>query len=215
MAKNLFQYTEAEEKLNAGTHIIGAVFALYVLISLSLKAAPLGAQAVFSYVIFGLSMLAMYISSTLYHLEKSPEKKLFKKKLDHMAIFILIAGSFTPFLLVNLNTKMSLAFTAFFWAFALAGILFKLFGKKERRKLSIFLYLSMGWSALFVWPELKLVIPKESLSFIIYGGASYSIGVIFYLMKKVPHHHMVWHLFVMGGTYFHYLAIKTALISIT
>jgi hemolysin III len=210
MSKNAFQYTESEEKLNAGTHFLGILFALYVLISLSIKAAPLGAMAVISYVIFGLSMLAMYTSSTIYHLEKIERRKIFMKKLDHMAIFILIAGSLTPFLLVNLNTEKSLWFCIFFWSFAIAGILFKLFGKKERRKLSLFLYLSMGWSALYIWPDLKLVIPPKSLEFLVYGGASYSIGVIFYAMKKVPHHHMVWHLFVMSGTYFHYLGIKMA-----
>ncbi len=208
--KKAFQYSPLEEKLNAGTHLLGVFFALYVLISLSTKAAPLGIIAVISYAIFGLAMLTMFTCSTLYHFEKIEKRKLYMKKLDHMAIFVLIAGSLTPFLLVNLNTEKSLWFCVFIWSFALGGIIFKIFGKKERRKLSLFFYLSMGWSALFIAPDLKSVIPARSLEFIIYGGLSYSIGVIFYAMKKVPFHHMIWHLFVMGGTYFHYLAVKTA-----
>ena len=208
--KKTFQYSPLEEKLNAGTHFIGIFFALYALISLSVKAAPLGGLAVFSYLVFGLSMLGMFTCSTLYHLEKVEKRKLYMKKLDHMAIFVLIAGSLTPFLLVNLSNEKSLWFSFFIWAFALGGILFKLFGKAERRKLSLFFYLSMGWSALFIWPDLKEVLPPLSLQYILYGGLSYSVGVIFYVMKQVPHHHMVWHLFVMGGTYFHYLAVKVA-----
>ncbi|MFT6068309.1 MAG: hemolysin III [Bacteriovoracaceae bacterium] len=205
-----FQYSPVEEKLNAATHFLGIFFSLYVLITLSTKAAPLGLVAVSSYIIFGLSMVTMFTCSTVYHLEKREKRKLFMKKLDHMAIFILIAGSITPFLLVNLNTQKGLWFCVFIWSFALGGIIFKILGKKERRKLSLFFYLSMGWSALFIAPDLKPVIPPESLEFIIYGGLSYSVGVIFYVKKKLPHHHMIWHLFVMGGTYFHYLAVKVA-----
>ncbi|MBK24261.1 MAG: hypothetical protein CME70_09705 [Halobacteriovorax sp.] len=209
-SKKVFQYSEAEEKANALTHFFGVLFALYVIFDLVWSAYPFGAKAVLSYGAFGLSLFLMYLSSTYYHLEKNETRKLMLKKCDHMAIFILIAGTFTPFLMFNIATPKSIWFCAFFWLYALGGVLFKLFGKKERRKLSLFIYLAMGWSALFMWSDLKEVLPQKSVDYILFGGLSYTVGSVFYMMKRIRYTHMVWHLFVMGGTTMHYLAIVVA-----
>lgn len=209
--KNVFHYSETEEKANAFTHFLGALFALFVIYDLFMNSMDLGWFEVASYAVFGITLLFMYTSSTFYHLEKEEVRKRFLKRTDHVSIFLLIAGTATPLLMVNMRNETGVWYCLFLWTFALVGSIYKITTKKERERISLFFYLAMGWSAVFFWKELKVALPQDALDNIIFGGIAYTSGTIFYSMKKVTFHHAVWHLFVMAGTYFHYNAVKLAM----
>ncbi|MGO4891866.1 PAQR family membrane homeostasis protein TrhA [Flavobacterium sp. W21_SRS_FM6] len=198
-------YSVIEEWLNASTHALGFFAAIAALVALLVKAQDLYAQVVVT--VYALSMLLMFLSSTLYHSVSQPNLKLILKVIDHSAIYLLIAGTYTPFMLLSVGDGIGLGATIMIWVIALSGIVFKCFVKGRFQKLSVALYVVMGWLALFFIYPLYQALPSGGLWLLVCGGLSYTIGVLFYVAKKVQYTHAIWHGFVVAGCMCHFFAI--------
>lgn len=198
-------YSLIEERLNTLTHGIGFVAAIAGLIFLLLKAEnPLAMSAA---AIYGSTLILMFLSSTLYHAVTHPPTKGWLKLFDHSAIYLLIAGTYTPLLLVSVGGWLGIFMTALIWLLALGGVIFKLVAQHRFPKVSVATYLLMGWIALGVIYPLYLALPGTGLWLLLAGGLCFSIGVLFYVAKKVKYTHAIWHLFVLGGCLCHFLSI--------
>jgi len=197
-----------EEIANAITHGIGAALSIAGLVLLVIAAAIHGdAWYVLGFSLFGSSAIILYLSSTLYHALSHPKAKAVFKVLDHSTIYILIAGSYSAFLLPVLRGHGGMILFWVLWGFTLAGILYQTFLVEKYRILSTLLYIAMGWSIVSVWPQLFQIVPLVTILFLIAGGLSYTIGTIFYALdKRFMWLHSIWHLFVIGGTVCHFFA---------
>lgn len=202
------QYQDKEEIVHIVSHGLGILLSLPGLMLLLLHAQREGdSWHMASFSIFGISLLLLYTSSTLYHSFRSERAKRNLRKLDHSAIYLLIAGTYTPFLLTCLRGTTGWIMFWIIWLFALLGILIKLITQIHSKWVSAIIYLIMGWLAIFIADDMVENLSNESLIFLIAGGLSYSIGVIFYVRKRSPYHHAVWHLFVLAGSICHYFAV--------
>ena len=190
-------YSLAEEVANSISHGIGLVFGIVGLVLLLVQAADTNASAtaIASYSLYGGSMIMLFLASTLYHAIPHQRAKQWLKKFDHCAIYLLIAGTYTPFLLVGLNSPLAKGLMIVIWSLALLGILFKLTIAHRFKILSLVTYLTMGWLSL------------GGVTLLAVGGVVYSLGVIFYVCKRIPYNHAIWHGFVLGGSVCHFLAI--------
>jgi hemolysin III len=201
-------YTPEEEVANAWTHGIGILLGIVGTIALILNTASLATDKVGSFLVFGLSIILLYSASTVYHLVKSKKRKLFYKKIDHIAIYFLIAGTFTPFCWVVLrNDAIGINVLIGVWLITLAGTIFKIFYTGKLEALSLISYLGMGWLGFTLFSKLSDLISPEAVHLLLYGGLCYTVGVIFYLMRKLKYHHAIWHVFVLCGTAFHFAAV--------
>lgn len=162
--------------------------------------------AIVSAAIFGASMIMLYLASTLYHATRDEKKKRALKVFDHSAIYVLIAGSYTPFLLVGLKGAWGWSLFGVIWGLALAGIAFKLFFTGKFKKLSTFMYIGMGWLVVIAVNPLIKRLPAFSLWWLLAGGVAYTAGTIFYLNRKLRYAHAIWHGFVVLGTVSHAIA---------
>ena len=197
--------TKPEENWNVITHLVGAIIGLVGLVALIIKAkSNPNPVALFSIVIFGISFIILYTSSTLYHLEKDPVKKKKLRVFDHASIFLLIAGSYTPITLLVLEGTKGWIYFGIEWGIALAGIILKIFYTGRWEKVSLTMYLIMGWLIVFDIPELMDKISPGGFQFIIYGGLAYTLGAVFYALNKVYFSHVIWHFFVLAGSLFHF-----------
>jgi hemolysin III len=200
--------TLLEEIGNATTHGLGAllsVIALIALIATSIHQG--GGNRIFSSILFGSSLLFMYTASTIYHSVTNQKKKTFFKIIDHASIYLLIAGSYTPFMLVTLNDFLGISFFCLIWGIALTGVVFKIFFVHHVPKLSVTLYLLMGWLAVFLIKPIYQHLPGAGLAWLIAGGLSYTLGVVFYIWKRLYFSHTLWHLFVLAGSSCHFFAV--------
>ncbi len=197
-----------EEIFNSITHLAGAILSLAGLIILIVTASLYaGALEIASSIIYGTSLLLLYTFSTLYHGSIGNLKKLFRK-LDHISIYLLIAGTYTPFTIITLKGKMGWTMFATVWILAAIGILLELFYKKQGRVLPVTIYLLMSWALLAAIKPLLTNLSFIGFFWVLLGGLFYTIGVIFYALdKKVRYFHGVWHLFVIGGSISHYFAV--------
>ena len=201
-------YSPAEDLANSLSHGIGAVLSLAGTITLLLLALPeADIWKLVSFSIFGASLTLLYLSSTLYHGFRNPTLKRIFKMLDHCAIYLLIAGTYTPFLLVNLRTGSGWLVFAVIWGLALAGIVLKLALGHRLKALRVMIYLLMGWLSLLVASPLAATLPAKALQLLVAGGVVYTLGVVFYLAKRIPFNHAIWHLFVLGGSTCHFLSV--------
>lgn len=200
--------TLQEEFANSITHGIGILFSV-VAISLLITFSVLNGTAihVVSCSIFGASILLLYTFSTLYHAIQSPVVKPLLRIFDHISIYFLIAGTYTPFLLIALGGLTGWIYFGVIWGLTLLGVIFKVFYTHRFSKLSLILYLSMGWLAIFLIPPLVRSLSVTELSLIAGGGIAYTLGTIFYTKKRMLYAHAVWHLFVLAGTVTHFIAI--------
>jgi hemolysin III len=164
-----------------------------------------------SIVIYSLTMLNTYISSTWYHWEKEEKKKYKLRIYDHISIYFLIGGTYTPFILIFYNQPIGHWFLAIHWGIIVLAILFKLFFIGRFEFVSIASYLFLGWSFVFIYEPITSAMNLQSKWFLIAGGLSYTVGIIFYKLDKMPYNHAIWHIFVLGGSIGHYLAIWYAL----
>ena len=196
------------EKFNSITQYIGTVAALVGMVLLVVFAAQQGEWIkIISFTIYGLSLLLIYVLSSLYH-SIDGKRKYFFKKLDHCAIYILIAGTYTPFTLVTLKGILGWTLFGINWGLAILGIVLDILPQKGRRIVPIVIYLIMGWLIVIVIKPLLKVLPEPGFLLLFLGGIFYTGGILFYVFdKKVRHFHGVWHLFVMGGSLCHYLTI--------
>lgn len=201
-------FTKREELIHAVTHGVGAMLSIVALILLIIFAAMDGDPwQIISGIIFGTTMLLMYLSSTIVHsLPRGKWKDIFQI-FDHSSIYLFIAGSYTPFLLVHLRGDAGWTLFAIIWGIALIGIVLKIFFVKKFVFLSTLFYVFMGWLIIFVWNPLTNIMHGSGLTLLVIGGLFYTIGAVFFLWRGCPYHHAVWHLFVLAGSGFHFFAI--------
>ncbi|MFG1173476.1 hemolysin III family protein [Erwiniaceae bacterium CAU 1747] len=202
-------YPLVEEIANSISHGVGCLFGIIGLVLLLTQAieSHAGALAITSYSLYGGSMILLYLASTLYHAIPHERAKYWLKKLDHSAIYLLIAGTYTPFLLVGLKSPLAHGLMVVIWSLALAGIVFKLAFAHRFEALSLVTYLLMGWLSLIVIYQMVTRLPAASIWLLAAGGIIYSLGVIFYVSKRIPYSHAIWHGFVLGGSLCHFFAI--------
>lgn len=201
-------YSLGEEVAHAVTHGVGAFAAIAGLTILVAKAALYGSAVhVVAASVFGAALVLMYAASTLFHSIPLPRSKQVLRIIDHCCIYILIAGSYTPFTLVTLRGAWGWSLFALVWGLAAVGIVFKIFTTGRFEKLSLAIYLGMGWCALVAVKPLLATLPTGGLWLLLAGGLAYSLGVIFYVWERLPYHHAIWHLFVLAGSVLHYFAI--------
>lgn len=202
------RYSTTEEKLNVLSHGLGLVLSVIAFPFLILKSIEFtGFWKPISFIIYGLSLIILYAASTFYHAAKTPKKRRRLNIFDHSAIYVLIAGSYSPFCLVGLNSNLGWYMFLFVWLFALTGVILKLFFTGRFDKISTAMYLLMGWQVLFFIKPLMQSLTPEGFQFLIVGGVFYSIGAILYSIKKIPYNHFIFHVFVLLGSLSHFIAI--------
>ena len=202
-------YTLGEEIANAITHGVGTGLSIAGLTVLVVLAA-LGHDTwkILSFSIYGATLVLLNLASTLYHSFQHPRAKRIFRFVDHGSIFLLIAGTYTPFLLVNLrDSPWGWTLFGIVWGIALAGILFKAIFLGKLRRLSVVAYVAMGWLAVFAWKEMFTHVPTSGLVLVGIGGVVYTLGLAFYGWKKLPYSHAIWHLFVLAGSACHFFAV--------
>ena len=218
MSENRFEksrrkLTASEEIVNSVTHGIGVLLSIAGLVVLVVSATLHGdAWHIVSFSIFGVSMVVLYTSSTLYHSFSKERIKNVFARLDHAAIFMLIAGTYTPFLLTTIRGALGWTFFGIIWAVAITGIVIRSIHLHKYRRLMVLIYLIMGWMFIFIINSMIRNLPPVSLVFLLVGGLSYTAGVIFYAWRKLPFGHGIWHLFVLGGSIMHFFAVLYSLI---
>ncbi len=205
-------YTPAEEIANAITHGIGTLLSIIGLIVLVVMAALSGdAGRIISFSIYGSTLIAAYLASTLYHSLRHPRTRYIFKILDHCSIYLLIAGTYTPILLLSLSGAWSWILMSVVWGLALLGIAFKIFFVRRFELVSTLAYIGMGWLAVTAWGELSRNLPAGGMRLLIIGGVVYTAGVVFYRWDRLPYNHAIWHGFVMGGSLCHFLTMAVYL----
>jgi len=197
-----------EEFANALTHGLGAAAALAASAVLVTLAAIHGdGWQLAGAIVFGSALLLLYVASTLYHAIQRPRAKRRLQVFDHCAIYVLIAGTYTPFTLIGLRGPWGWGLFAAIWTLALGGVVFKLFFTGRFDRLSTLIYLGMGWLVIVAIRPLLIAMDGWTLGWLFAGGVFYSLGTVFYLREPVPYSHAIWHLFVIGGSVCHYVAV--------
>lgn len=202
------QYSIQEEIANALTHGVGIIFgivAIPVLLAFSVVSHNLPLTAATA--IYGFGMLCMFTFSTLYHAIQAVEVKKVLRIFDHISIFLLIGGTYTPIVLKSVPTSTAIWFLAVQWSLIAAGIVLKVFFTGRFRLVSSLLYLGLGWMVVFIGRPVWETLTAWSLTWLVIGGIIYSIGVIFYQVRKIPYNHAIWHIFVLAATIAHYIAM--------
>jgi hemolysin III len=201
-----------EEIFNSITHGIGTILSVGALVSLVILAVTKGdAWHVVSYTIYGSTLVLLYLSSTLYHSFTNEKIKNLFARFDHAAIFLLIAGTYTPFLLTVLRGTLGWTLFGIIWGVAIAGVIIRSIYLTRFRKLMVALYLAMGWMfVIAVGPMIKNL-PLTSIIFLFSGGILYSVGVVFYMWRTLKYGHGIWHLFVLAGSIMHFFAVVYSL----
>jgi hemolysin III len=202
------EYTLGEEIANSVTHGVGALLSLIGTAVLLYRAARNGTTLhVVSFAVYGSCLFLLHLSSTLYHALRPPRAKRVFRVFDHCSIYLLIAGTYTPFLLLSLWGRWGLTLLVAIWTLAIAGIVFKSLFIGRLQKASVLLYILMGWMIVVAAREAWVRVPHAAIGFVAAGGLFYTLGVAFYAWKSLPYNHAVWHLFVLGGSVCHYAAI--------
>jgi hemolysin III len=205
-------YPLGEEIANAITHGIGALLAIAGLVVLVVSAATRGdTWAIVSFAVFGSSAVLLYTMSTVYHAVAAPRAKNILEILDHSFIYLLIAGTYTPFALTVLRSSVGWWIFGVVWSSAVLGIAIKPFLVKKARFLSTLAYVFMGWIVVFAWKPLNAAVSSTTITYLAIGGLSYTIGAVFYLMKGRRWMHAIWHLFVLAGTTMHFFSVMSLL----
>ena len=200
-------YDPQEELINAYSHGLGAVLAFIAAIFLIVKGYGLPLGQWISLWVYGLSLVLLLSSSMLYHFAQDERKRYWYKKLDHTAIYYLIAGTYTPFLSIAIPTAKAHHLLIALWVIALIGTLFKLVFIYRFQKVSLAAYLVMGWLAVLVMDDMQRYLSKDAIQLLIAGGLAYTVGTLFYALKNVRYTHAIWHVFVLLGAGLHFLAI--------
>jgi len=199
------------EKFNSITHLVGAVFALMGMGALLAVAVQQQNLLLFiGFTVFGLTLVTLYSISTIYHSFKHLLIKRLFQKLDHIAIYFLIAGTYTPFMLVTLIESNGLWILLAVWSLALVGISLELRIKNRIELLQVAIYLTMGWLVVLDFSALKASLPEAGVNWLIAGGLAYTVGVLFYALDGKPflkHSHGIWHIFVLAGSFCHFISI--------
>lgn len=202
------RYSLGEEIAHSTTHGIGAALSVVGLVLMLVRAVRAGDPwLIVGCAVFGASMILLYTSSTLYHALIPPRARRVFQVLDHAFIYLLIAGTYTPFLLGPLRGPWGWSLFGVVWGLALAGVVFKVFFTGRFRLVSTLLYLGLGWLCVIALKPMIATVPKEGLVWLFAGGLAYSGGTVFYMWKRLRYHHAVWHVFVLAGTACHFQAV--------
>jgi hemolysin III len=201
-------YCLREEIAHSIIHGIGAILAIAGLVILIVNATTFGsARHIVSCSIFGATLVLLYSASTLYHGIQHPKAKKVFKILDHSAIYLLIAGTYTPFTLINMQGTWGWSLFGIIWLAAFLGIILQFSPLRRFSSIRLILYVAMGWAALVAIKPLSASVPMSALTLIVAGGLSYTVGIVFYLWHRLPYHHAIWHVFVLSGSALHYIAV--------
>lgn len=207
-AKITRRYSVGEELANSLTHGLGIVLSVVGICVLLFAAKSSGVpHALGSCAIYGLTLVTLYTTSTLYHSSRVAQSKQLLRTLDHIAIFLLIAGTYTPFVLITLHGAWGWSLFAVTWSLAALGVIFELTSLRRFRGAMVALYIAMGWVGLAAIKPLVAALPSVGLWLLFGGGAAYTLGVVFYQMHRLRYHHAVWHLFVLSGSVLQYFAV--------
>lgn len=212
---NTHTYSRNEEVANAVTHGIGAVLSVAALVLLIVFASLKGTVwHVVSFSIYGTTMMLLYFNSTLVHSLREGKAKDFFEFLDHSSIYLYIAGSYTPFLLVALRGTLGWSLFGIIWGVAIFGVLFKAYFVKRFLFMSTIFYIAMGWLIVIAWNPLSVVVADGGMTLLMVGGILYTLGTIFYVWRGFPYHHAIWHVFVLAGSTVHFFAVFNYLLPI-
>ena len=201
------EQTKFEEQLNAISHGIGALLGIAGLVLLIIYNNDKTEWSLFSVIVYGISIITLFTASTLYHAMKGEKRKHYFRIIDHISIYILIAGTYTPVLLIIL--EQSLGWTLFWtvWGIAAFGVILKLFFTGRFEIFSTSLYLIMGWLIIFDFSNLSDAIGDQGILWLFAGGMFYTVGIIFYAFQRIPYNHVIWHMFVLAGAISHFFMI--------
>ena len=201
-------FTLGEEITHSVTHGIGAGLSIAGLSILVMLAVLYGnVYQTVSFSIYGATLIILYLASTLYHGIQQPQAKHVFKVIDHAAIYLLIAGTYTPFLLIAIRGVWGWSLLIIIWALALMGVSFKTFFIHRFENISTLAYVLMGWLSVVVIHEFVANLPLNGLILLAVGGVVYTVGVLFYVLQRIPYSRVIWHLFVLGGSICHYFAV--------
>ena len=202
------QYPKTEELLNVITHGLGFLLSIAAFVLLVVYASLDGdAWHIVSFSIYGFSLVTLYLASTLFHSARSPKLRKRLNVFDHSAIYVLIAGTYTPFLLVTLRGPWGWSLLGVIWGLAIAGVIFKLFFTGKYDVMSAIVYVLMGWIIIIAIKPMNENLPPEGLYWLIGGGILYMIGAGFYLLNKMPYNHAIFHIWVLLGSFAHFIAV--------
>jgi hemolysin III len=208
MGEEVRYYDPKEEKLNVITHGIGLILSIVALVLLVVYSSLYGnARQITSFSIFGASLIVLYSASTLYHYSKDPKLRNRLNIFDHASIYVLIAGTYTPFALVTLQGTVGWIIFGVSWGLALTGIIFKLFFTGRFDKLSTITYVLMGWIIIFAIKPLVNNLPLNGLLWLAAGGILYTVGAVLYSMNKIKYNHAIFHIFVLLGSFCHFMSV--------
>jgi hemolysin III len=202
------RYSAAEEIANSVTHGVGALLAVAGLAVMTAFAVLHGdGRHVTACSVFGATLILQYVTSTLYHSIPLPGAKPVLRALDHSAIFLLIAGTYTPFTLISLRGPWGWSLFGIIWGLAVAGILLRAVFPRRTNRLATAVYLAMGWAVVVAIKPMLASVPAGGMLLLLIGGLAYTLGAVFYLWNRLPFNHAVWHLFVLAGSAFHFFAV--------
>lgn len=199
--------TSQEEFLNAVTHGLGAILGIVALVLMLLKLNSAEGLQMFSVVTYALSIIILFTASTLYHSVNNERRKHYFRIVDHISIYMLIAGTYTPVLLITLAESRGWPLFWTVWGIAAFGVVLKLFFTGKFEVFSTLLYLVMGWLIVFDFSTLADIIGSDGILWLFAGGLFYTVGIVFYAIQKIPYNHVIWHLFVLGGAISHFMMI--------
>ncbi|MCI1944281.1 PAQR family membrane homeostasis protein TrhA [Clostridium luticellarii] len=201
-------YTRGEEIANAVTHGIGTLLSIAALVLLIVFSVEKGDKwYVISYTIYGISMFILYLGSTLYHSITNVRAKKIFRIFDHASIYLLIAGTYTPFTLTILRSSVGWAIFGIIWTLAILGIIMKVFWVGKYEVASTLLYIFMGWIIIFAMKKLLILLSPMGIALLVAGGIIYTAGAFLYMLNKIPYNHAIWHLFVIAGSACHFFCI--------
>jgi hemolysin III len=196
-----------EERLNALTHGVGALMGIAALILLVVFNTGKTDWSLFSVIVYGLSIIFLFSSSTLYHAVQSEKQKHYFRIIDHISIYLLIAGTYTPVALIALEQSKGWPIFWVVWGIALLGLVLKIFFTGRFEVFSVMLYLIMGWLIVMDFSNLSQYIGSNGTLLLFAGGLFYTLGIVFYAVNRIPFNHVIWHLFVLGGAICHFLLV--------
>lgn len=209
---NTHVFSKGEEVANAITHGIGALLSVAAMVILIVFASIHGTVwHIVGFALFGVTMLLLYICSTLVHSFPQGKAKDVFEIMDHASIYFFIAGTYTPFLFIAVKGTLGWTLFGIVWGFAIAGTVFKAFFVKRFLYVSTLLYIFLGWMIVFAWGPLSANVTFDGMIMLVMGGVFYSIGAIFYVWRGFRFHHAIWHIFVLGGSVFHFFAVMSLL----
>ncbi len=208
MSKQLHKYSKEEERLNVWSHAFGLALSIIVFPFLVVKALHFnGFWKPASIIIFAVSLIVLYAASTFYHAATIHKLRRRLNIFDHAAIYVLIAGTYSPFTLITLEGETGWIIFCLTWSFALVGVVLKLFFTGRFDKLSTIMYVLMGWQIIFAINPLLEQLSEEGVFWLFSGGVFYTVGAILYSIKKIPYNHAIFHLFVLLGSFSHFISI--------